>query len=90
MNCVFSAKQRVLAHLRTFLLNNAFKCKEMFVLALDILIWQIKRACIFPSAFIPLKPIMCMKDVFCAKNRVLADSTSFLLKNTFKRRKSLF
>ena len=31
---VFSAKQRVLAHLTTFLLNNAFESKEMLVSAL--------------------------------------------------------
>ena len=35
---VFSAKKRVLAHLTTFLLKNAFKRKEILVLGLDILI----------------------------------------------------
>ena len=34
---VFSAKKRVLAHLTTFLLKNAFKRKEILVLGLDIL-----------------------------------------------------
>ena len=33
---VFSAKKRVLAHLTTFLLKNAFKRKEILVLGLDI------------------------------------------------------
>ena len=83
---VFSAKQRVLAHLTTFLLNNAFKCKEMLVLALDILIWLVKCVCTFPSAFITLKPIMYKKRVFSAEQRLLAHLTSFLLKNAFKRR----
>ena len=36
--------------------------------------------------FIALKPIMCIKRVFSAKLRVLALLTSFLLKNTFKRK----
>ena len=36
--CLFSAKKRVLAHLTTFLLKNAFKRREMLVLALVSLI----------------------------------------------------
>ena len=43
----------------------------------------------FPSAFIALKPIMCIKRVFNMKKRLLADSTSFLLKNAFKRKEKL-
>ena len=35
---VFSAKYRVLAHLTSFLLKNAFKRKEMLVLALVSLV----------------------------------------------------
>ena len=47
--------------------------------------------CVCPilSAFIALKPIMRMKRIFGAKQRVLAHLTSFLLKNAFKRREML-
>ena len=86
---VFSAKQRVLKHSTTFLLNKACKCKDMLVLALDTLIWLIECVCTFPSAFIALKPIMCKKRVFSAKYRILAHLTSFLLKNACKRRETL-
>ena len=45
--------------------------------------------CTIPSAFIALKPIVCIKRVFSAKYRVLAHLTLFLLKNAFKRRETL-
>ena len=45
--------------------------------------------CTIPSAFIALKPIVCIKRVFSAKQRVLAHLTLFLLKNAFKRRERL-
>ena len=38
MKLVFSAKLRVLAHLTSFLLKNAFKRKETFVIALVSLV----------------------------------------------------
>ena len=49
----------------------------------------VKCVCRLPSAFIALKPIMCEKRVYSAKKRVLAHSTSFLLKNAFKCRELL-
>ena len=45
--------------------------------------------CTIPSAFIALKPIVCIKRVFSSKEGVLAHLTSFLLKNEFKRRETL-
>ena len=45
--------------------------------------------CTIPSAFIALKPIVCIKRVFSAKYRVLAHLTSFLLENAFKSRETL-
>ena len=39
----------------------------------------------FPSALSALKPIMCVKRVFSAKQLVLAHLMSFLLENAFKR-----
>ena len=50
---------------------------------------MIQCICTIPSAFIALKPIVCIKRVFSAKKRVLAHLTSFLLKNAFKRRETL-
>ena len=50
---------------------------------------MIQCICTVPSAFIALKPILCIKRVIYAKKRVLAHLTSFLLKNAFKRRKTL-
>ena len=84
MKRVFSAKYRVLAHLTSSLLKNAFKCREKLVSALVILVCILQCVCTIPSAFIALKPIMCIKRVFSAKYRVLAHLTSFLLKNAFK------
>ena len=44
----------------------------------------------FPRAFIALKAIMCKKKrVFSQNKRVLANLTSFLLKNALKRREML-
>ena len=45
--------------------------------------------CAFPSALIAIKPIMCKKCVFSAKERVLTHLTWFLLKNAFKQRQML-
>ena len=42
-----------------------------------------------PSAFIALKPIMCIKRIFSAKKSILAHLTSFSLKDAFKRKKML-
>ena len=51
---------------------------------------MIQCICTIPSAFIALKPIVCMKRVFSSKKRVLAHlPTSFLLKNAFKRRETI-
>ena len=43
----------------------------------------------FHSAFIALKLIMCMKRVFSAEYRVLAQLTSFLLNNAFENKEML-
>ena len=85
----FSAKGRVLAQLTSFLLKNAFKRREMLLLALVCLICIIQCVCTCPSASIALKPIMCKTRVFSSKGRVLAHLKSFLLKNAFKRREML-
>ena len=74
---VFSAKYRVSSNLTSFLLKNAFKRREMLVVALVSLFSLIQCVCTFPSAFIALKPIMCLKRFFSAKYRVSAILTSF-------------
>ena len=43
----------------------------------------------YSQCFHCVKMIVCIKLVFSAKYRVLAHLTSFLLKNAFKRRKTL-
>ena len=50
-----------------FARKNAFKCKEMLVLALVSLFCVVQCFRPFPSAFIALKPIMCLKRDFSAK-----------------------
>ena len=86
---VFSAKKRVLAHLTSFLLKNPFKRREMLVLRPVSLISKVRCVCTFPSAFIALKPITCIKSVYSANYRFLEHLTSFLLKNLIKRREML-
>ena len=86
---VFTAKKRVLAHSTSFLLRNVFKRREMLVLALVSLILHISMRLHISQCFHFLKTIMCKKRVFTAKKRVLAHSTSFLLKNVCKRREML-
>ena len=61
----------------------------MLVLALVSLICIIQCVCTISSAFIALKPIMCIKRVFSAKYRVLAHLRSFLLKTRLKRKEML-
>ena len=58
----------------------------MLVLALVTLIRHESMRLHVCHTFIALKPIMCMKRVFSAKQRVLAHLTTFLLENTFKRK----
>ena len=86
---VFTAKKRVLAHSTSFLLKNVFKRRELLVLALISLVLHNSMRLHVSQCFHFLKTIMCKKRVFTAKKRVLAHSTSFLLKNVFKRRELL-
>ena len=86
---VFGAKYRVIAHLTSFLLKNAFRRRETLVLALVSLILHSLLRLHVSSGFIALKPTMCIKHVFGAKYRVLAHLTSFLPKNAFKKRETL-
>ena len=86
---VFSAKSRVLAHLTSFLLKNAFKRRKMLVVALVSLILHNSMRLHVPQCFHFRKTIVCKKRVFTAKKRVLAHLRSFLLKNVFTRRETL-
>ena len=71
------------------MLENAFERKEMLVLALISLILHNSMRLHVSQRFHFLETIMCKKRVFTAKKRVLAHSTSFLLRNVFKRREML-
>ena len=62
----FCADERVLAHLTSFLLKNAFKRRERLVLALFSLILYNSMRLHIPRAFNALKLIMCERRVFSA------------------------
>ena len=79
---VFSAKYRVSAHLTSFLRKNAFKRRDLLVLALVSLILHNSMPLHVSQSF------PCVKTILC-KKRVSADLTSILLKNAFKRREML-
>ena len=86
---VFSAKYRVLAHLTSFLLKNAFERRKMIVLALVSLVLQNSMHLHVSQCSHCVKTDNVHKRRFSAKYRVLAHLTSFLLKNAFKRKKML-
>ena len=65
---IFSGKIRVLAHLTLFLLKNAFKRREMLVFALNSLVLHNSMRLHHSESFIALKPIMCIKSFFLARN----------------------
>ena len=69
---LFSAKKRVLAHLMSFLLKNAFKRKEKFVLALVSLILHNSMRLHVSQCFQCVKTDNVQKHVFSAKKRVFS------------------
>ena len=81
---VFSPKKRVLAQLTWFLLKNAFKRKEMLVLALVSLVRHNSMRLHISQCFHCVKTDMVQKRVFRPKYCVLAHLTSYLLKKAFK------
>ena len=76
---VFTAKKRVLAHLTSFLLKNAFKRREMLVLALVSLIRHSSMRLHLSQCF------HCVKTDNVQKRRFYI----VLLKNAFERREML-
>ena len=89
MKRVFSANKRVLAHLTSFLLKNAFKRRETLVLALVSLVLHDLILFHHSQCFHCVKTDSVHKTRFQLEEGVLAHLTSFLLKNAFKRRKTL-
>ena len=86
---VFTAKKRALAHLTSFLLKNAFKRREMLVLALVSLIRHSSMRLHLSQCF------HCVKTDNVQKRRFYREITRFspfnivLLKNAFERREML-
>ena len=90
MKRVFSANQRVLAHLMSFLLKNAFKRKETLVLALVSLILQNSTRLRHDSqCFLCVKIDKVQKTRFKREITRFRTINSFLLKNEFKRKEML-
>ena len=65
---VFGATQRVLAHLTSFLLKNAFKRREMFVLGLVSPIVQKSMRLHVSQCFHCVKTDNVQKNAFLAQN----------------------
>ena len=68
---VFSAKKRVLAHLTSFLLKNAFKRREKLVLALKSLVLH-NSMCLHHS-----QCFHCVKTDYVHETRFLARNYAF-------------
>ena len=64
---LFKGEKPSFSAFNVVLLENAFKRRKKLALALDSPSLQIQCVCTFPSAFIALKPTMCIKRVFSAK-----------------------
>ena len=75
--------------LTSFLLKNSFKRRETLVLALVSHFCIIQCICTIPSAFIALKHDNVHKTRFLREITRFSALTSFLLKNSFKRRETL-